>query len=321
MKLRAVVVGLGQIGMGYDAVLDPVTFLLTHCRSFEQHPEFDLLTGIDPEQHKRETFENIYGRKSYATIEEAALLGKADVVAISTPTDTHGKILELVLDVFSPDIIVCEKPLSFNLLEAERMVSLCGKKNCRMYVNYMRRSNPGVTKIKEMLDSGNIKTPVKGVAWYSKGLLNNGSHLLDTLQFWLGNIAGFKIIEVGRKWQGRDPEPDFAINFEGGKIYFMVAKEEDFSYYTIEIISPNGRLTYDCGRELMKWSCVVADPIYPGYRTLSTCEESVDTDSKRSQLHFLDQIICDVNGVGANVCKGDEALETLRWMDRIRAEL
>src|SRR5688500_8978687 len=115
------------------------------------------------------------------------------------------------------------------------MVAACKASDCLLYVNYMRRSEPGVLEIKRRLVSGEIRTPVKGVVWYSKGLFNNGSHFFNLLEFWFGGMKKFKVIEPGRLWDGIDPEPDLQATFEHGTINFLSVKEECFSHHEIDL--------------------------------------------------------------------------------------
>src|SRR2546428_243397 len=79
--------------------------------------------------------------------------------------------------------------------------------------------------------SGEIALPVKGVVWYSKGLFNNGSHFINLLQDWLGDVREVRVIESGRWWGGLDPEPDLLVSFAHGSVCVLAAREEHFSHY------------------------------------------------------------------------------------------
>ena len=107
--------------------------------------------------------------------------------------------------------------------------------------------------IKNRIDSGFIKEPIKGVCWYSKGLYNSSSHFINLLRFWLGKFKECKVLRKGRLFNNLDPEPDFYINFEKGGVYFLSAWEELYSFYKIELITNNGFLNYDFGGENIKY--------------------------------------------------------------------
>ena len=53
----ALIVGLGQIGMGYDLSLAPDQFVYSHARALSLNPEFKLVGGVDPDRAKRRDFQ------------------------------------------------------------------------------------------------------------------------------------------------------------------------------------------------------------------------------------------------------------------------
>ncbi len=321
MTLKTLVVGLGQIGMGFDLKLDPQTYVLTHARAFQQHPQFRLMGGVDPDVSRCQLFEEHYECPAYADLKQALKNLQPDVMVIATPTSLHGEILRSILTLAEPKAILCEKPLSYNLGEARMMVEDCLTRNCGLYVNYMRRSDPGSVEMKRRLNEALIGSPVKGVVWYSKGLFNNGSHFFNLLQFWLGEMENFKVIAAGRLWGGMDPEPDVQVTFNRGTITFLAAREEDFSHYTIELVAPNGRLRVDQGGELFLWQSVVKDPIADGYTVLCPTEEKIKTEMARSQWNVIDQLAAALGGSVAQICTGVEALKTLSSLKEIGARL
>mgnify|MGYP000427178221 CR=1 FL=1 len=43
-------------------------------------------------------------------------------------------------------------------------------------------------KIKNIIDSSSANLYFKGFVWYTKGIYNNGSHMINLIEFWLGPI-------------------------------------------------------------------------------------------------------------------------------------
>lgn len=320
MTFSAVVVGLGRIGMGFDLTFDPSAHVLTHARAFQQHPAFQLLGGVDSDADRRQLFEHNYGRPAYADIGIAMETLRPDVVAVATPTELHGKTVQAVLKARVPAAILCEKPLSLSIEEARGMVGACRERDCRLYVNYVRRSEPGAAEVKRRLLKGDITRPVKGVVWYSKGLFNNGSHFLNLLQDWLGDVRKVRVIESGRLWDNWDPEPDLMVAFAEGSACFLAAREENFSHYTIELIAPNGRLRYEQGGGRILWQATTADAACQGYTVLDPVEEIIKTDLARVQWHVADQLAADLDRRQARICSGVDALRTLEALTAIRTE-
>jgi predicted dehydrogenase len=315
------IVGLGRIGMGYDATLDPDAFVLSHARAFAQNPRFSLAGGVDPDARNREQFEKLYGARSFADVGAAMRALQPQVIAIATPTPQHAPSLRAVLAAGSPRAILCEKPLARDISAAREMVASCEERGCSLYVNYFRRAEPGVAEVRRRIADGSIGHPVKGVAWYSKGLLNNGSHFVELLTHWLGPIRAMHRVAPGRMWEGVDPEPDFNIRFERGEVSFLAAREEDFSHYTVELLAPNGRLRYEDGGERILWQAARSDPAIAGYRVLDPAAESIATDFARAQKHVVEQLSAALDGApGARICSGAEALGILESLTEIWTE-
>jgi hypothetical protein len=60
MKFSVVIIGLGNIGMLYDINLPKKKNILTHCNAFAQHPEFELIGGVETNSELRSSFEAEY---------------------------------------------------------------------------------------------------------------------------------------------------------------------------------------------------------------------------------------------------------------------
>jgi hypothetical protein len=59
------------------------------------------------------------------------------------------------------------------------MQKLCQDNNVKLFVNYIRISQPNSIEIKNKIDNGTYAGSLKGVVWYSKGLIHNGAHFVS----------------------------------------------------------------------------------------------------------------------------------------------
>ena len=57
MVNKCLIIGLGQIGMGYDFNLEPAHYILSHAQAFSEHPEFELVGGVDSNKQRCIDFE------------------------------------------------------------------------------------------------------------------------------------------------------------------------------------------------------------------------------------------------------------------------
>lgn len=316
MTYKCIIIGLGQIGMGYDLEHEKDK-VYTHAKAFSESPDFDLIGGVDLSKTKRDLFSQKYKVNTYLDIESAIKVKRADLIIIASPTEKHYSILKQILNCSLPKAVLCEKPLAFDIHDAEEMVNLCKKYGVKLFVNYMRRSDPGVIEIKKRIKSRKILTPIKGVVWYSKGFIHNGSHFFNLLEFWLGTYIKSQVLSSGRSLDNSDSEPDVEVDFKNGKVIFISAWEEAFSHYTIELVSKSGRLRYDNGGELITWNSVQIDPDIPGYQILKNVPEIISNDMEHYQRNVANELKKAIEKKSSNISTGEESLNTLKAMKEI----
>ncbi len=321
MSWRTVIVGLGQIGMGYDFNVADPDVVYTHAKAFASHPDFELVGGVDPDAVACARFTGRYGSWAGSGLVEGLSTLKPDVVVVASPTQHHAESVRIALQHAKPKLILCEKPLAYTLGEARAMVADCRDAGCLLYANYSRRVEPGVLEIKRRLQDGRIAAPLKGVLWYSKGLLHNGSHFSNLLEFWLGSVESFKIINSGRAWGEEDVEPDVQVKFAAGEVSFLAAKIEHFSHHEIQLIAPNGCLRYEQGGAKILWQATATDPDFPDYTVLSLPGEIITTKGHMLQWHICDNVSACLRGKPSSLCSGGDALETLTTLFKIRSSL
>ncbi len=317
MVRGVLIIGLGQIGMEYDFNISDSKIVYSHSRAFTKHPNFEILGAVDSSISKCNIFSEKYLKPSYSTISEALCKLNPDVIVIAAPTKYHKSILFEIIEHSLPEAILCEKPLSYSIEEASQMLELCELKGVKLFVNYIRRSDPGAINIRNLIHSGVIGNKFKGIAWYSKGFIHNGSHFFNLLEYWLGPCQDFSIISPGRLWQDYDPEPDVYVEFEKGAIAFMSAKEESFSHYSIELISDNGRIRYEKGGELILLEKTKTDPNFPDYTVLSGLPEIISNNMECYQFNVAEQLFQALSNNEASICTGIVAYETMKQVINI----
>lgn len=322
MKLKAFIVGLGQIGMGYDFKEDYHVSCLTHLNAILAHDGYELVGGFDVSLERRNMFESKSKVKCFADLFEGLTKTSPDFVIISTPTETHFEILKTILKLKTVKAILCEKPVSYDDEEATHMVDLCQKNNVKLFVNYQRFYLPSSDVIKKKLFPSNSEIEfLKGVCWYSKGLIHNGSHFINLLESWLGNLESIESIVAHNYWSEEDTEPDALFSFKKGNVFFISSRESDFTHYSIELVTSEGKLSYKNGGDEIYWQSKVSDPIFPGYTILSKNMEPIESNSLKSQYFVLDKISKFMgNDNSIAVCEAFSTLNMIRMLRKLKVE-
>ena len=150
MKCTTLIIGLGNIGLEYDYYKNK-NYLLSHAKSVYMHKNFELIGGIDPSKIQQDKFKLKYNVNAFSNIDYALKKLDPKLCIISNPTNLHLKTIREVLEKANPIAILCEKPLSYKINDASKIVKLCHEKGCKIYVNYMRRCDPAVIKLRKYL--------------------------------------------------------------------------------------------------------------------------------------------------------------------------
>ena len=310
-----VLIGLGDIGLNYDLHQDQDKYIQTHSRAFYLNSGFDLQAGVDINTDACNIFSKRYNIESYTVIEDALIEVKPDLIILAVPTSFQLEAIKKIAKCFIPKAILCEKPMGDNLDQGKEIVSICRKKDISLYVNYIRRCLPECKDIKKRIDSDSIKSPMKCIAWYSKGLMHNGSHMINLMEYWFGECLDIKIIDKGREYQGFGFEPNAYLKFEKCDVIMMSAWEEFYSHFTIELICATGRLYWS--QHNLEWIKVVDSNNFKGYRFLTDKSEKIFSGTEKYQMHVAEELYLAMSGHVSSISTGEQALETLHTIDSI----
>src|SRR5215831_6266660 len=124
-----------------------------------------------------------------------------DFLDIITDMFSHGKFVKMAAARGIP--VICQKPMSPSLAEAEQMVTLCRKHRVPFYIHENWRWQRQIREFKKVIDSGEIGSPFRARIFLVSGypvfrhepalrdlqefvLADMGTHLLDVARFLFG---------------------------------------------------------------------------------------------------------------------------------------
>ncbi|MDB4638753.1 Gfo/Idh/MocA family oxidoreductase [bacterium] len=220
---QALLVGLGQIGCGYDAHLpfqwnqpESSPRILSHARALACHPDFELLSGIDPSPTARVRFFDLYRRPAFADLQSWIASSpevEPDIVIIAVAPQLQPSLVAQLLSVVSPRLLLLEKPVAISLNDAYALEKLCNQKQgLAVAVNYIRRYLPAVQHWQKRLQSCELGELLHGSITYGKGILSNGSHFVNIAEAWVGPLKLERIYDAGTICLGFDREASVDFN-------------------------------------------------------------------------------------------------------------
>lgn len=269
MKLAVLLVGCGNIAGRLDAGCRSGDWPRTHAGAYTQDGRFALAACVDPDASRRGEFMRAWDvGEGFGSIEDvAARESRFDVVSICSPTPCHARDLRTVLRL-RPRLIFCEKPLARDATEAQALVHECAMAGVALSVNYTRRWDPSVAELKAGIHDGRWGTLRSVAGWYNKGLLNNGSHMIDLLLLLLGPL---RVIHAGPPVADFTPEdpsrPVWLEDRRGTQVMLACAHAADFAMFELQLVFARAVVSMEEGGLSWRERPVADSAHFPGYRT------------------------------------------------------
>jgi len=217
---------------------------MSHCQSIKASKKFQLSAGVDLLKKRRDNFVKKFNRPVYRSIDHALSHVKPKLVVIAVPTKKHFEVFNKVVKHKIVRFIICEKPMSYNLSTAKTMINQALKKRKIIMVNYFRNFEPGCIKMIRYISTANLGNLFKVKVYYFKGIFNNGSHFINLLSHFLGQLEKIEILNNKSFWKGWDPQPNFVAQYERGLVQFNLVSKKKFNSCKMIIEGKNGKICY-----------------------------------------------------------------------------
>ena len=271
---KVLIVGCGNIAGGFDANRPSNELPFSHAGAYAKHAGFRIAACVDPEKAKREAFMQRWSvPKGFVQIEEALKSSEHyDVVSVCSPTHAHYSDVLAAMEM-KPQLIFCEKPVTPSAQQTAELVERCKAAGIMFMVNYIRRWDPDVVHLRNQLLHGTWGAIRSATAVYTKGILNNGSHMIDLLHMLIGKLdlrsVGVPVLDV------LPNDPTIPAVFTGpGDISVHVAcgHAQDFSIFELQIVTEKGVICMEDGGLHWRTRRVIDSPYFGGYRSLDAGE-------------------------------------------------
>jgi predicted dehydrogenase len=311
LPIKVSVIGLGNIGSQYD--LADKSQSLTHASAIFNDSRFELIGGVDKDSHSRELFEHSYGVRAFPTIKELMAYSTPDVVTIATSTEDHVKNINDLLEYQSIKLVLCEKPISRkirDLKELSRVLSLSEK---IIFVNYQRRTEVTANEIRTLIQENKFGAYLSGSGLYSRGYYNNGSHMIDLLEWWLeSKFEIVKLIEVSKN--SGDYNATLALRIKNRNFLLQTVPVSSTSIFEINLQFEFAQLRYTAGGAHIYIDEIVEDKKFQGMKTISTSNTPLFTDQSATMASVYNDIYSTLISGTSFLTSASEAIELIYRM-------
>ncbi|MSQ13343.1 MAG: Gfo/Idh/MocA family oxidoreductase [Dehalococcoidia bacterium] len=315
-RLRAAVIGCGNIG-SRRSENKKMPGVLSHAEAYRACEDTQLVAFADANQDALERAGNLWNVKQLyrdpATLFRTEHL---DMVSICTPDATHAEVLRLAIDAGIPAVL-CEKPLGMTHQEASSLAAQAEARGIVLAVNYQRRYDPMHRRVREAIQAGEIGQVRHVSAWYTKGIVHNGTHLLDTLRFLCGEIVRAEGLNPRPDPSG-DSTPDAVLTFAGGFTGFVHGcSAEAFAVFEIDVIGSHGRVRLVDEGHVLEFYVMGDSRYYPGYRQLVRAPFEPSEGLRDPLLHPVEDTVRALRTGARPACTAADAVRALELAQEI----
>lgn len=315
---NVLIVGAGNIGAFFDT--PGSKSILTHAHAFKKHIGFNLLGFMDVDAKKAKKAAKLWKCRSFENINDAFDYEKIDVVCVSVPDDCHYKVLKELAD-FPMKLVFAEKPLAKTMQQAKAIMRVYKKKNINMLINYSRRFMPEFEKIKKDITYGYYGEYLTGTGYYGKGILHNGSHLIDLLRYFIGEIKKISPVSSLSDFYRDDKSVSAVLTFQNNNPFFMqFADCRKYSMFEIDMLFEKKRVRiYDLGFKIEEYS-IRDSKIFKGYKNIVKTSE-INTSFNNAMHNAAENIYKYLSEGQALKCTLEDGFRALETCTRIKESI
>jgi len=314
LAFQVAIIGAGRIGALLDHPKSP--HILSHAHGYKASEDFDIVGFVDRDLKRAEDASTCWGGRAFDSIERLFEKQDVDVVSVCVPDELHYETL-LALAKSPIKFIFLEKPAVRTAVEADAVGALYAGLPIRVLVNYTRRFVPEIRRTREAIKSGDYGTFLAGTAYYGKGLLHNGSHMVDLLRFLLGEVGELQKISETLDCYDDDPSVSALLHLRGGgNCHLKHIDCRNFDIFELDLVFERKRIRIcELGMVVEEYS-VVDDGVFKGYRTL-TKDAEYPTEHLKAMHHAVADIRNNLERNEPLSCTLQDALETVKTCVRI----
>jgi predicted dehydrogenase len=317
--LKVGIIGCGQIGSLWDETQPDPSFPKTHAYTVTLLDSLKLIGLCEQDINRLNAAQAAWKPEVASTRLEDLLAREIDILAIATPTNLLRYNLVQSAVTNKVPFILCEKPVSIDLEEAKKIQKILNQSKTQLIVNYIRRHDKALQRVKKIINDGVLGNPQKVVCHYGKGLSNNGSHILDLLIWFFGLPESvLALSETPDEWKENDPTLDCVLNYKNFQTYLISEDYNNYSCIEIDLLFTKGRIKINNSGRSIQIFTVKPDPDFPDYNNLQL-QECIEDGLKQTMPQAY-QAIIELNNSGKidHVHTIEDSVQLLTIIEKIK---
>jgi predicted dehydrogenase len=318
-KLRTLIVGCGNIAGRFDSARSVSEPPLTHAGAYAGDSRFSITACVEPDHERRTAFmQRWHVPLGFRSLQEAVLAGQQfDVVSICSPTGSHAQDLDGALEL-RPKAVFCEKPVTTSAQLTMAAVQRYRSAGVLLAVNYTRRWDPAIVELRRSLRERRWGALRSIVAYYNKGLLNNGSHLLDLLTYFFDRVVVEAVGKPIDDYLPNDPSVPVWLEADGCvPVQVACGHARDFAFFEVQLVFADAVITMEEAGMSWRERHPVDSRVFSGYRILDEGARRAGGYEK-AMLRSVGNIFEAIEHGAPLASTGESALVAQRLCEEIR---
>lgn len=309
---KSVIIGAGNIASGFDSPDSPN--VLTHAHACQRSAAFQLMGFYDKDYRKAQEAAEKWDVRAYGTLNDA--LKEAEVVFCCVSDKYHKQILEEI-SAYQPRLVITEKPLAASVAEGESLRQIYDGR-IPILLNYSRRFLPEFQELREEIKQ--YGSFLKGVGYYGKGVLHNGSHMIDFLRFLFGGVEYSEVLPCEVHDLEGDPSRDLVLKVHGEPFHMLAIDSRIVTIFELELFFEKARIRILDGGTLIEKHGVKESDTYQGYYNYVLADRET-VNYSHAMMGLLQNAERFLSGTEELACSLEDGLNVLQICMQIRGEI
>jgi predicted dehydrogenase len=329
-RIKVAIIGCGRIGAQWDAQAPAPAHSLTHAAAFSRHPQASVVAVCDRDFAKAQQAMRRWGAlRAYGDVGALFAEQAVDIAVIASPSGARAEVVDPALAA-GVAVLVIEKPLATTLGECRRLAAAIEAAGCKSLVNFSRHWDPSMQELRSAIEAGSLGAVQRLIGTYGKGLVNNGSHLIDLAGLLCrarplrARALGSPLDPGESAWSGgQDPTCDAQIVYareNGTELQLSLVGTDHRAYTCFELRLIGSRALCDVtrgGRRLILTS-IEDDPNFDGYRIPGGARD-LPAQALQSMDRMADEAVRLAQGTLQRAdCDAPAALQTALAVEAVR---
>ena len=286
----------------------------THAGAFKMNESTELCAFVDIDPSKLRLASKMFpGVPTYTEIERMLDECSPDIVSVSTPLENH---YSTVIQCAEKRVkaIICEKPIASTLREAKRMIDFCKKQGSLLFVNHTRRFDPLLNRVRDETENGIIGEIMQATAYYTAGLFNTGTHLIDLLRMFLGEVSW---VSSYREDRTSSPPRDMNVNgwlmFKSGiPVAIQALDAKDYSIFELRFLGRRGAVTIDRFGFSVEYTSIRNCVDFANYKEPDVNGRRREGSSRSLMKYLVKHVVGCLEGKLTPISTGEDGMKTLQ---------